>query len=122
MTWPKIFKFRSESDPTTSPHETRQFEDGNVVCSCRGFLNHNKCWHAAAVRKGRASNVEHLANVPLQRRLAIRACVAEGDHETAIETVLELFPAATRDEAVDVVTEITNDFGESDDPDRALPQ
>lgn len=121
MGWPKIYNFRSESDPTATPYETRQFEDGAVVCDCRGFRHHNKCWHVTAVKEGRATNLEHLGNVPLSRRLAIRAAVAEGDDETAIETVLELFPSLTRDEAVDIVNEATTDFGESDAVDRTLP-
>ena len=121
MGWPKIYQFRSESSPTATPYETRQFEDGVVTCNCRGFTHHDKCWHVTAVREGKATNLEHLGNVPLSRRLAIRQAVAEGDDEGAIETALELWASMTRDEAVDIVESVTSDWGSNEIIDEALP-
>jgi len=117
----RIFKFRSDSDPTTL-YETRLFPDGGVSCECRGWKNHSKCWHTALAREGRASNYEYLGKLPLLKRLDVRAALAEGDTETAIEIVFEVYPSLTRDEAVDLVDEVSNDSRDDDEPDHALPQ
>lgn len=108
---PKIFRFRSDSNPAIT-HETRQHANGAVDCSCRGWQNHSKCWHVDKVKSGQATNFEYLGTLPLLKRVDVRAAVDQGNFETAVEIVFEVYPTLTRDEAVDLVQTIAADYEE----------
>lgn len=101
----KTYLFKSKTNPDDPPHRTTVHDDGTVSCSCRGFLTPKGCWHVERVKEGVTGRTEAtpLSFADLAR---VRAALAEGDDEGAIETVFELFPSMTRDEAVDLVHEI----------------
>lgn len=50
-----VYKIRSTSD-----HMAHHFvavipqtdAEDEIICSCKGFQNHKKCWHVEAVAKG----------------------------------------------------------------------
>lgn len=50
-----VYKIRSISDPLSVyftvliPHQN---EADEILCSCKGFQNHKKCWHVDALANG----------------------------------------------------------------------
>jgi hypothetical protein len=102
--WPKIFEFPSKSDPSRSPHRTRLFEDGGIVCECMGFQQHNKCWHLEAVRNKPIGYRD--PRISISDKHDVREAIAEGDDETGAEILFKIFPSATRDEIIDLMDQI----------------
>jgi hypothetical protein len=47
-----VRQFKSKSKPSNPPHEVRiSRQDGNMYCTCRGWINHKTCRHLKEVTK-----------------------------------------------------------------------
>lgn len=49
------YKFTSKSNPDAPPYTATQFDDGEVICSCKGYKYNNRCWHVKAIADGTAA-------------------------------------------------------------------
>lgn len=47
----QVFRTRSKSDASVT-HFTFLFQDGQVLCTCKGFTFRRSCWHANEVKDG----------------------------------------------------------------------
>lgn len=45
----RTFPYESKSSGDT--HTVTVHEDGRIECSCKGFVNHGKCWHHDEVKE-----------------------------------------------------------------------